>query len=108
MFERVLACGVDVGWFTAMRPPGLRERVASQAAGRWWWAGLGGVVAGPAGRWPYRRRPVVLGGVAVLMALLVAVPVGTLFSSAGFGTRGEGRPDSVVKAKWQTGESGRF
>jgi hypothetical protein len=50
----------------------------------------------------------VLGGVAVLLTLLVAVPVGTLFSSAGFGTRGEGRPDSVVKAMWQTVDSGRL
>jgi hypothetical protein len=53
------------------------------------------VVAG-GGTWPYRRS-VVLGGLAVLVVLLVAVPLGTLFSmSDGFGTRGDGSPDSAV------------
>jgi hypothetical protein len=62
---------------------------------------VGGGVAGllvwwRAGTWPY-RRPVVLGGLAVLLVLLVAVPVGTLFSmSAGFGTRGDSTPESAV------------
>jgi hypothetical protein len=50
-----------------------------------------------AGNWPY-RRPLVLGGWAVLAVLLVLVPFGVLFRmSSGFGTQGDyGNPETVV------------
>lgn len=115
---------VALALVVACSPPALRHGlvpVLAAGAGGWllgWpvrilsdghvWmiaAGLGLVVGGGvagllvwwrAGRWPYRRS-VVLGGLAVLLVLLVAVPVGTLFSmSAGFGTRGDSTPDSAV------------
>jgi hypothetical protein len=77
------------------------------SAGHVWMiaAGLGLVVGGGvagllvwwrAGRWPYRRS-VVIGGLAVLGVLLVAVPVGTVGAmSDAFGTRGDGSPESAV------------
>jgi hypothetical protein len=61
-----------------------------------------------AGSWPYRRS-VVLGGLAVLLVLLVAVPVGTVFSmSAGFGTRGDGNPESAVDSWLSSALSSSF
>jgi hypothetical protein len=74
---------------------------------------VGGGVAGllvwwRAGTWPY-RRPVVVGGLAVLLVLLVAVPLGTLFTmSAGFGTRGDGSPESAVDSWLSSAFPGSF
>jgi hypothetical protein len=127
---------VALGLVVACSPPALRRGllpVLAAGMGGWllgWpvrilsvghvWmiaAGLGLVVGGGAagllmwwrvGTWPY-RRPVAVGGLAVLLLLLVAVPFGTLFSmSAGFGTRGDSSPESAVDSWLSSAFPGSF
>ncbi|MDP6438389.1 MAG: hypothetical protein QGH74_02030 [Candidatus Brocadiia bacterium] len=81
----VAACLVAVRRILASRPEGLAARTALMLGALFFFVGLGGVVACPAGVWPVRvlfAAPMALGGI---IATVIWLKLGAVFFFMGLG-----------------------